>query len=291
MAADWNPYEVVPKTTRHAVDFIKSRKNEEQPFFLYFAYPSPHAPIIPNKEFVGKSGAGPYGDYVVETDDSVGRILAALKEAGLDDNTLVVFTADNGPEHYAYGRDEKFAHWSSQPLRGLKRDIYEGRHRLPFLVKWPGVVPPDSFCSALVSQIDLMATLAAVVGAKLPTNAAEDSHDLLPHFKGGKDPVRETHVHNTFANTYAIRHGDWVLVDSESGYGSKVNPVWENRHAYPVDDSQPAELYNILDDIAQKKNLAAAHPEKVEELRSLLKKIQQQGHSAPRLEDGQSLSN
>jgi arylsulfatase A len=291
MAADWNPYEVVPKTTRHAVDFIKSRKNEEQPFFLYFAYPSPHAPIIPNKEFVGKSGAGPYGDYVVETDDSVGRILGALKEAGLDDNTLVVFTADNGPEHYAYERDEKFAHWSSQPLRGLKRDIYEGGHRVPFLVKWPGVVPPDTACPALVSQIDLMATIAAVVGAKLPTNAAEDSHDLLPLFKGDKAPVRETHVHNTFANTYAIRHGDWVLVDTESGYGSKVNPVWEKRHAYPADDSQPAELYNIRDDIAQKKNLAAAHPEKVEELRSLLKKIQQQGHSAPRLEGGQSLSN
>ena len=136
-----------------------------------------------------------------------------------------------------------------------------------------------------------MATIAAVVGAKLPTNAAEDSHDLLPLFKGDKAPVRETHVHNTFANTYAIRHGDWVLVDTESGYGSKVNPVWEKRHAYPADDSQPAELYNIRDDIAQKKNLAAAHPEKVEELRSLLKKIQQQGHSAPRLGGGQSLSN
>jgi arylsulfatase A len=290
MAPDWNPYEVVPKTTRHAVDFIKSRKNEEQPFFLYFAYPSPHAPIIPNREFVGKSGAGPYGDYVVETDDSVGQILGALKEAGLDDNTLVVFTADNGPEYYAYGRDEKYGHWSSQPLRGLKRDIYEGGHRLPFLVKWPGVVPPDSVCSALVSQIDLMATLAAVVGAKLPDNAAEDSHNLLPLFQGGTTPVRETHVHNTTA-TYAIRHGDWVLVDAKDGYISKIDPNWETRHAYSADDSQPAELYNIRDDIAQKKNLAAVHPEKLEELRSLLKKIQQQGHSAPRLEGVPSIPN
>jgi arylsulfatase A len=109
----------------------------------------------------------------------------------------------------------------------LKRDIYEGGHRLPFLVKWPGVVPPDSVCSALVSQIDLMATLAAVVGAKLPANAAEDSHDLLPLFKGDKAPVRETHVHNTFANTYAIRHGDWVLVDAKTGYGEKIDPKWD----------------------------------------------------------------
>ena len=285
MAPDWNPYEVVPKLTRHAVEFIKSRKNEEQPFFLYFAYPSPHTPIIPNKEFVGKSGAGPYGDYVVETDDSVGQILAALKDSGLDDKTLVVFTADNGPEHYAYERDEKFGHWSSHPFRGLKRDIYEGGHRLPFLVKWPGVVPPGSVCNALVSQIDLMATFAAVVGYKLPANAAEDSHDLLPLFQGGTGAVRDTHVHNTF-DTFAIRHGDWVLVDAKDGYGSKVDPEWETRHGYPADDSEAAELYNIKEDIAQKKNLAAAHPEKVEELRSLLNKIRQQGHTAPRLEGG-----
>lgn len=283
MAAGWNPYEVVPKLTRHAVEFIKSRKNEEKPFFLYFAYPSPHAPIIPNKEFVGKSGAGPYGDYVVETDDSVGQILAALKESGLDDNTLVVFTADNGPEHYAYERDKKFNHWSSHPLRGLKRDIYEGGHRLPFLVKWPAVVPGDSVCQGLVSQIDLMATFAAVVGYKLPDNAAEDSYDLLPLFQGGTETVRDTHVHNTYA-TYAIRHGDWNLVDAKTGYESKLDSKWKDRHGYPAEDSAPAELFNIKEDIGQKNNLAAAHPEKVEELRALLKKIQHQGHSAPRLE-------
>lgn len=286
MAPDWNPYEVVPKTTCHAVEFIKSRQEAKQPFFLYFAYPSPHAPIIPNKEFVGKSGAGPYGDYVVETDHSVGQILAALKEAGFENNTLVVFTSDNGPEYFAYERDAKLGHWSSQPLRGLKRDIYEGGHRLPFLVKWPGVVPEDSTCHGLISQVDLMATIAAVVGYKLPANAAEDSHDMLPLFQGGTDLVRETHVHNTF-NSYAIRHGDWVLVDAKNGYstshGGKFDSDWNVRHGYPADDSHPAELYNLKEDIPQKKNLAAARPDKVEELRSLLKKIQQQGHSAPRL--------
>ena len=290
MAPDWNPYEVLPKTTQHAVEFIKSRKDAKQPFFLYFAYPSPHAPIIPNKEFIGKSGLGPYGDHVVETDHSVGQILGALKEAGLDDNTLVIFSSDNGAEHYAYERDEKYGHWSSHPLRGLKRDIYEGGHRLPFLVKWPSVVPPDSVCGALVSQIDLMATLADVVGTKLPDNAAEDSHNLLPLFQGGTTPVRETHVHNTTA-TYAIRHGDWVLVDAKDGYISKVDPNWEIRHGYPAKDSHTAELYNLKEDIGQKNNLAAAHPEKLEELRSLLNKVRQQGHSAPRLEDAPTIPN
>ncbi len=201
----------------------------------------------------------------------------------MDDNTLVVFTADNGPEHYAYGRDKKFNHWSSHPLRGLKRDIYEGGHRLPFLVKWPAVVPGDSVCQGLVSQIDLMATFAAIVGYKLPDNAAEDSYDLLPLFQGGTQTVRDTHVHNTYA-TYAIRHGDWNLVDAKTGYESKLDSKWKDRHGYPADDSAPAELFNIKEDIGQKNNLAAAHPEKVEELRTLLRKIQQQGHSAPRLE-------
>jgi arylsulfatase A len=135
-----------------------------------------------------------------------------------------------------------------------------------------------------------MATLAAVVGAKLPDNAAEDSHNLLPLFQGGTTPVRETHVHNTTA-TCAIRHGDWVLVDAKDGYISKVDPNWETRHGYPAEDTQPAELYNLQEDMGQKNNLAAAHPEKVEELRILLKKIQKQGHSAARMEGDSSIPN
>ncbi len=287
MVSGWDPYQNIPVTTQRAVDFILSRKEANKPFFLYFAYPSSHAPIIPNDEFLGKSGVGPYGDFIVETDHSVGRILGALEEAGLADDTLIIFTSDNGPEHYAYGRDKKTGHWSSAPLRGLKRDLYEGGHRIPFLVKWPGVIPPDRVCDALVSQIDLMATIAATVGTKLPDNAAGDSYNLLPLFKGSTDPVRTTHVHNTVNNTYAIRHGDWVLVESKTGYttqyGDKNVLEWAERHGYPAADSTTAELYNIKEDIGQKNNLASANPEKVEELRSLLKKIQPKGYSAPRV--------
>jgi arylsulfatase A len=135
-----------------------------------------------------------------------------------------------------------------------------------------------------------MATLADVVGTTLPDNAAEDSHNLLPLFQGGTTPVRDTHVHNTTA-TYAIRHGDWVLVDAKDGYISKVDPNWETRHGYPAKDSHTAELYNLKEDIGQKNNLAAAHPEKLEELRSLLNKVRQQGHSAPRLEGAATIPN
>lgn len=283
MVTGWDPYQNIPVTTQRAVDFILSRKDAEKPFFLYFAYPSPHTPIIPNDEFLGKSGVGPYGDFIVETDHSIGRILGALEEAGLARDTLVVFSADNGPEHYAYARDKKQAHWSSQPLRGVKRDLYEGGHRVPFLMKWPGVIPADRVCDSLVSQIDLMATIAAVVGYKLPPNAAVDSHDLLPLLEGGTSTVRETHIHNTAPNIYAIRHGDWVLVDSKTGYMSPRNPDWEARYGYPVDDDHPVELYNLQADISQRENLATSHPEKVDELKRLMSQIRKQGHSAPRL--------
>ena len=284
MASGWDPYRNLPTITDRGVDFIRSRKEATAPFFLYFAFPSPHAPIIPNDAFDGKSAAGPFGDFVHETDHCVGRLMHALEEAGLADDTVVIFTADNGPEHYAYARDAQYGHWSAQPLRGLKRDIYEGGHRVPFLVKWPGVTAPGRVCDALVSQIDLMATLAAAVGFTLPANAAEYSHDLLPLLAGKTESVRITHVHNTFPNRFAIRHGDWLLVDAKDGYGSRRNAAWESRHGYPADDDGAAELYDLKADLAQKHDLAATRPEKVAELQALLRDVRDRGHSAPRLQ-------
>lgn len=283
MVTGWNPYDVMPTLTKRGEDYLRSRKGQKEPFFLYFAYPGPHAPIIPNDEFDGKSGAGPYGDFVVEIDDSIGRLLRALEESGQADNTLVLFTADNGPEKYAYARDEKFDHWSAKPFRGLKRDIYEGGHHVPFIVRWPGVAKAGEVSDALVSQIDLMATVAAAVDFRLPADQAEDSHNLLPLLRGKADSVRETHIHNTRENGYAIRHGDWLLVDAKTGYLSGRNAKWEAKHGYAADDKAPAELYNLADDIGQRRNLAAGQPERVAELRALLKRIRKQGHSAPRL--------
>jgi len=283
MVTGWNPYAVLPTLTDKGVAYLESRKNQDEPFFLYFAFPCPHAPIIPNDAFDGKSGAGPFGDFVVETDAMVGRLLAALDEAGQADNTIVVFTADNGPEHYAYARDTNYGHWSSEPFRGLKRDIYEGGHHVPFIIRWPGVTEPGTSSHALVSQIDLMGTFAAALGYALPDDAAEDSHNMLPHLKGEAEEVRESHVHNTFANQYAIRDGNWLLIDHKTGYHSRGWQAWEKRHDYPAGDDQPAELYHLAKDIGQRHNLAADHPEKVKQMQNLLAKIRQQGHSAPRL--------
>jgi arylsulfatase A len=283
MVTGWDPYQVLPTLTRRGVEYIKAQKDTDKPFFLYFAFPCPHAPIIPNDEFDGKSKAGPYGDFVYQTDDACGQLLRALAETGQADNTIVVFTADNGPERYAYARDQKFDHWSAKPFRGLKRDIYEGGHHVPFLIKWPGVTKPGSTSTALVSQIDLMATFAAMLKYKLPDNSAEDSHSLLPLLRGEQASVRTSHVHNTRANHYAIRHGNWLLVNAKSGYLSGRNASWESKRKYPADDKQPVELYDLSKDLGQKHNLAAEFPERVTQMQSLLKKIREQGHSAPRL--------
>ena len=283
MVSDWDPYEVIPTLGDKAVEFVKKQKGSDKPFFLYFAYPSPHAPIIPNDEFDGKSKAGPYGDFVYESDHCAGRILQALKESGLEENTLVLFSADNGPEKYAYARDQKFDHWSSKPFRGLKRDIYEGGHHVPFVIKWPGVIKPGSVCDQLVSQIDFMATVAAITGAKLPNDAAEDSHNILPLLKGKQVAVRESHVHNTKTNSFALRYKHWNLIDTWHGYMSGRNADWEKKHGYPEYEKSPVELYDFSKDPQQRKNLAAAHPEVVKELQNELKRIREQGFSAPRL--------
>jgi arylsulfatase A len=152
------------------------------------------------------------------------------------------------------------------------------------MVRWPGQVAAGKTCHELVSQIDLMATLASVVGHDLPATAAEDSHDLLPLWKGTTEiSPRQTHIHNTFENAYAIRHDDWILVQRQNGYHSKGYQSWEKKHQYPANDKTETQLFHASEDREQKNNLIAKHPEKAQQLAALMKKIRMQGHSSPRL--------
>jgi arylsulfatase A len=274
---DWDFYAVLPTLTEKGVDYIKARKGNKQPFFLYFPFPSPHAPIIPNDSFDGKSKAGAFGDFVTQTDDSCGKILQALRDNGFAENTIVVFSADNGAEHYAYARDQKFDHWSSGPFRGLKRDIYEGGHRVPFIIRWPGVLQLGAVSDALIAQIDLMATFANVTKFSLPKGAALDSHDFAPWMeKKSTDSPRRSMVHNTNPKNYAVRVGDWVLVNAKHGFGGQAAPKpWIAKHKIPADDGLPVELYDLKNDPGQRINLAAKHPEKVTELQAELKRIRE----------------
>ncbi len=282
MAEGWKMDQVMPTLTQKVVKYIESRKGKDEPFFLYFPWTSPHAPIVPVKEFQGTTEAGGYGDFMHQSDWTVGEVLKALEENGFAENTIVIFIADNGPERYAYDRIQNYNHKSMGNLRGLKRDTWEGGHRVPFVIKWPGVVEPGKVSTEVINQVDIMATLAEVVGYKLPNVAAEDSYNLLPHLKGDTESVniREATVQNTFKDRYAIRKGDWVLIDSKSGMHSQV-PDWFNEQFGYSENQFPGELYNLKDDVSQNNNLFNENPEKVTELKALLEKYKSEGRSVP----------
>ena len=274
MAEGWNPYDILPTITEKTVDWIKEQ-DEEQPFFAYLAFNSPHYPIVPNKEFHGTSKAGFYGDFVIETDAMVGKVLAALEEKGLLENTIVIFTADNGTEKHAFERLQKYDQWSSGQLRGLKRDLYEGGHRVPFIVSWPGKVKAGSRSDEVVSQVDFAATFAEIIGYDLGREKAIDSYNLLPVLLGESydSPLRVATVQNTNKGAYALRKGHWVLIDAPSGAVQGEPKAYLDHFgfaAYPK--GNPGLLFNLKDDPRQAKNLYAQHPEKVTAMRTLLKR-------------------
>lgn len=284
MVTGWDPYENLPKLARKAVGYIEERSQTDAPFFLYLAFSSPHAPIVPNDAFDGTSQAGPYGDFVVETDDACGQVLAALERTGQAENTVVIFTADNGPEIYAYARDTDYDHWSSAPLRGGKRDLYEGGHHVPFIVRYPGVAARGGVSDALVSQTDIMATLVEIAGAEIPDDQAIDSQSFLPVLHDAGAAVRTATVHNTWKGSYAVRQGDWVLVHTPDilERDRERRREWDAKHGYPDVERSAGELYNLSTDPGQRNNLAAEHPERVETLGALLGQIQHQSTRSAR---------
>jgi arylsulfatase A len=213
---------------------------------------------------------------MTQTDAEVGRILRALDENGFTHNTLVIFTADNGAEHYAYERIRNFQHRSSGPLRGVKRDLYEGGHRVPFVVKWPGAVKAGSVSDALISQVDLFATIAAIVGHSLPSGIAEDSYDMSDVWKQHSASPRRSIVHNTMADAYAVRHDHWLFVANKTGAHSKVPAWFDEENGYSKHEHR-GELYDLRADLAQKHNLYASEPAKVKELTELLESIRANG--------------
>lgn len=261
---DWDFWAVMPTLTQKATDWIANR-SKEKPFFLYFPFTSPHAPIVPTEGFVGKSQANGFGDFVVQTDHTVGRVVEALEKKGLLDNTLIIFTADNGPEQYAYPRLKNFEHRSMGPLRGLKRDLYEGGHRVPMIARWPGVVPAGKVNDGLFSQIDWFATIAEMLNMEIPMDSAEDSYSQWSNIRGIASSPRNSLVHNTNANGYAIRDGDWVLIAAKSGAVSKV-PEWFDRENGYTKNEFAGELYNLKEDLSQHKNLYVEKPELVQQL-------------------------
>ncbi len=287
MVKGWEPVKILPTLTESAVNYIASRAKNTQPFFLYFALTSPHYPVVPSPEFIGKSQAGAYGDFVTQTDAAVGALLDALKQHGLEKNTLVIFTSDNGPEVVeleigAYDRKQQSQHASMANWRGVKRDNWEGGHRVPFIARWPGHIAANTTSDALIGHIDLMATLASLTKAKLSDMAAPDSYDQLPVLLGRKQPVRETLVYHQINGHLALRKGSWVLIDSPTCGDGNKEPEWfrRERNAHECTGAAGV-LYNLRDDPAQTKNLYASQPDKVRELKALLDTYRKEERTAP----------
>ena len=286
---DWKLVDVLPELTRRAVGYVETAAQNERPFFLYFALTSPHYPVVPSPEFQGRTTVGDYGDFVFQTDWCVGRVLDALVRTGTADNTLIIFTSDNGPEITgevdpgAYDRIRRYSHHSIDGLRGAKRDLWEGGHRVPFVARWPDRIAAGAVSDETICHVDFLRTTAAIVGARLPENAGEDSYDILPALLGKtRDaPIREATVHHSGSGKFAIRKGDWVLIAAPTGDDNqrRGEPDWlKQQRGYEPHD-QPGELYNLRDDLVQKHNLYAQHPERVEELRSLLARYVRDGRS------------
>jgi len=274
MAEDWNPYDVLPNITEKTVEWIGKQKKDE-PFFIYLAFNSPHYPIVPNAAFHGTSQAGYYGDFIVETDAMIGKVLAALDENGLSDNTIVIFSADNGAEDLAFSRLEKFGHWSSGEYRGVKRDLYEGGHHVPFIVKWPGQIAAGSLSDEVVNQVDFAATFAAIIDYELANDEAIDSYNLLPVLREEDytKPLRTATVQNTFKDEYALRQGDWVFVNT-SAATTRKEPASYLIHFQlsSFNETEPGLLFNVKDDPRQSKNLYSEYPEKVKQMNALLER-------------------
>ncbi|MBK1817107.1 sulfatase-like hydrolase/transferase [Luteolibacter yonseiensis] len=283
----WDWTNVLPEITRRGVTYIEEAGKKSGPYFLYVPLTSPHYPVVPTPEFRGKSGAGDYGDFVLQTDDAVGRILDAIDRSGQAENTLVIFTSDNGPEVTGevkpgvYDRVKQYGHSSSGGLRGAKRDLWEGGHRVPFIARWPRRIKPALTSETTISHVDFFATAAAILGKPLDPEAAPDSFNILPALIGEPSgQVRPATIHHGQNGNLAIRQGDWVFINAPSGDGNR-EPSWRKEEWKIQPHDEQAELFNLKDDPRQTRNLYSGNRDKALELKSLLDRFISTGRSTP----------
>ncbi|WP_205603633.1 sulfatase family protein [Cyclobacterium sp. SYSU L10401] len=284
-APNFESEQVLPAFVRKSVEWINDQK--EGPFLLYLALNSPHTPLAPTEKWKGRSGMGDYADFVMQTDAAVGEVMRAIEAAGIVGETLVIFTSDNGCAPYVgtgvsadprYSHDRMHAvgdlvdmgHFPSGPFRRYKSDALEGGHRVPFIVRWPKKVQPGSVSDQLVHQTDLMATLAEIIGIKLPEDAGEDSFSLLPLFEGSNKPVRENAVSTSLSGLPGLRYGNWKYIAGPGSGG------WT-----PGESDLPVQLYNLAADPGETQNMAGQEPERVKQMEELLEKLITEGRSSP----------
>jgi arylsulfatase A-like enzyme len=277
--ADFVHRDVLSKFTDRAIEYLRNRGKQRNPFFLYLALPSPHTPILPTDRFRGKSGTNAYGDFVLQVDDSIGQVMQAVDEAGISQNTIFIVTSDNGCSPRARFHElATFGHNPSYHFRGYKADIFEGGHRIPFLVRWPGRVAAGSDCGATICLTDFMRTCADLVGVPLPDDAGEDSVSFLPALldERSSKPLRADVVHHSFNGSFAIRKGRWklALCPGSGGWSNPTNAAREEK--LPL-----VQLYDLTHDIGETTNMANEHPEVVKSLTATLRRQVVAGRSTP----------
>ncbi len=276
---DFTHESCLPTLTKQSVSFIREQ-GQDQPFFLYFPLPAPHTPILPTASFQGQSGTNSYGDFVLMVDDLVGQITDALEEKGLLENTLFIFTSDNGCSPRAdFPGLAAIGHHPSGIFRGHKADIFEGGHRVPFIAHWPSEIEAGLTSDQTICLTDLLATCAAIVGDSLGASEGVDSYNLLPLFQENDDrgQFREATVHHSINGSFAIRQGDWKLIFCPgSGGWSEPRPKQAREQKLP-----PIQLYNLENDPGETINVAEAHPQKVNDLTTLMQGYIDRGRSTP----------
>jgi arylsulfatase A len=251
MSPNFDFYKVLPTFIQKASEFIIRNAKSDTPFFLYLPLPAPHTPWVPTEEFSGSSDAGQYGDFVQMVDKYIGELLTVLNETGEAENTLVIIASDNGP-YWKPEFIEKFNHRSAANLRGMKADAWDGGHRIPFMVRWPGKIAPGSISDQPTCLTNLTATVADILGFKLHENEAMDSRSILSVLRGGAPNYEIPIVHHSSMGMFAIRVGDWKYIDG-LGSGGFSFP----RTLDPVDGGPTGQLYNLKDDPGEQIDLAA----------------------------------
>lgn len=265
VAPNFDFYRVLEHLTHKATDYIAQQKAAEEPFFLYFPLTAPHTPWLPTEEVDGISEAGKYGDFVALVDKTVGAVMEALEKSGQAENTLIIVTSDNG-SNWTVKDMEQYTHRANYIYRGQKADIYEGGHRVPFIVRWPKKIRPGSVSDQVMSTTDLLATVSGIIGRELPVGAGEDSYNMLPAFtENAQGPIRDFTVHHSLDGFFAIRKGDWKLT-AALGSGGFTQPAMIE----PEEGQSIGTLFNLKEDPSETKNVYGEHPEVVRELLALL---------------------
>jgi arylsulfatase A len=280
VSPDFDHKECLRHFTDKAKNCIKKYSKSKNPFFLYLALPSPHTPILPSDEFKNKSGIGDYGDFVMESDGMIGEITATLKALNIEENTLLIVTSDNGCSPAANVKGlEKLGHYPSAQFRGYKADLYEGGHRVPFIVHWPSEIKNSIVCDRLISTTDILATIAQLTGYKLEDNQGEDSFSFYSFLTGRetKATTRKSMIHHSYYGDFAVRMGDWklLLTPYSGGWSFPAKGVDDDK----VLNSNQYQLFNLKDDFGETTNLSVQNQDVVNELKFILYETIQNGRS------------